>query len=528
MQLSAGGFQHRHQYLLRLGARGRAIAAPDLAVHYRRTNGLLGLPVRRLDQGIGHEGKDLPRMRAQVSPKGRLFAPAPRTVQQFPQALVELIPPRLQPLARDVPGPATVPLVDGLAQERQHLTRKAHAPARRLLLQRLRATQQVSQTLLMDRLGKMAVVRTPSVMAQHALPVRTDDPLQDGGAALRVDAVGGGPVTDPDVKPGGLPSHPPAGLVGGDLLGAPLLLQDRRVIPFQPLGGALVDLGAGATRQVDAEERLEDRRDLAVRQTHLRVQCRRRRLGVWTNLAGRRSQGIGGLQRMPALHALAAVDAMADMHAKLADDRPARNLGLILGGDFRFHKPTVAMRTSDGQFGFVALGDLLGRWRRAMAVSAMFFARFAARRLGIGLRRPLAERRRLAFASAQGVLEQAGQFGDLGFKFRHAFDHRLAPRTTRNRFHAVIVRKPPPLSCASFSTPTRNTQSTTLNNDEIRMLADEPIGPAAGHLTDQLPNEWSRLRGESGASENNPDSFRMTSTRAHLGTEFRVNCGKLQ
>jgi hypothetical protein len=151
------------------------------------------------------------------------------------------------------------------------------------------------------------------------------------------------------------------------------------------------------------------------------------------------------------------------------------------------------MRTSDGQFGFVALGDLLGRWRRAMAVSAMFFARFAARRLGIGLRRPLAERRRLAFASAQGVLEQAGQFGDLGFKFRHAFGQRLATRTTRNRFHAVIVRKPPPLSCASFSTPTRNTQSTTLNNDDYAAIHKDNKSHKGIVVLRKIDSDLSRL-----------------------------------
>ena len=49
------GTNHRHENALRYGARPRAIAAPDLAIHHRRPDGPLGPMVGGLNRRIDQE-----------------------------------------------------------------------------------------------------------------------------------------------------------------------------------------------------------------------------------------------------------------------------------------------------------------------------------------------------------------------------------------------------------------------------------------------------------------------------------------
>jgi hypothetical protein len=98
------------------------------------------------------------------------------------------------------------------------------------------------------------------------------------------------------------------------------------------------------------------------------VQDRGRGLGVGADLAGGRSQGVGGLERVPALGPLAARRAVAYVDAELADQRLARDLGLELVGCAGLDQATAAVRTRIGQVRFVALRNLFG-WRgRAVPV----------------------------------------------------------------------------------------------------------------------------------------------------------------
>ena len=151
---------------------------------------------------------------------------------------------------------------------------------------------------------------------------------------------------------------------------------------------------------------------------------------------------------MPALHALAAFNALTDMHPELPHEGPARNLGLKLFGDFILDDSTLALRAGVRQVGFVAFANRFG-WRRPMAVRAMGVPGLAARRLGIGLRRSLAEGRGLTFASSKRLFEPPRQVGDPSFQFGDALEQR-ATTGTRGFFHAVIVETGMPLSCASF------------------------------------------------------------------------------
>lgn len=286
-------------------------------------------------------------------------------------------------------------------------------------------------------------------MAQNAVPVRSDHPFQDGRTALGVDAVGCGPVTDPHVEPGGLSSDAPARLVGRDVRGGPHVVEEELVVRFKPRGGAHADLGAGPARHVDAEQGVENRRDLAVRQARLRVQQRRRRLGFGADLTGGRSQGVGGLQVVPALHASAAAGAVADMHPKLSHDGPTRNLGLKLLGHFTLDKSAVAVGASVGERGVKAFVDAFRRRRGSMAVLAVGVAGLAAGGFRVRLGRPLTEGSGLPFAGAQGVRKAPGQLRDLAFEFADALTHRLTIGAGR-LFHTAMIGTRRSVSCANL------------------------------------------------------------------------------
>ena len=179
---------------------------------------------------------------------------------------------------------------------------------------------------------------------------------------MGVDAVGGGPVTDPRVEPGRVPSDPPARFVGRDLLGSAYLIKLMAlVVRFEAgMGGPQTDLNAGPARQLDAEQGTEDRRYLAVRQAHPGVEERGGRLRIGADLAGGRAEGVGRLERVPALGPLAARVAVADVDPELADQRGAWDLGLELVGRAGLDEPAPAVRAGVREAGLVALGDLLG------------------------------------------------------------------------------------------------------------------------------------------------------------------------
>jgi hypothetical protein len=86
----------------------------------------------------------------------------------------------------------------------------------------------------------------------------------------------------------------------------------------------------------------------------------------------------------------------------------------------------------------VALGDLLGRGRRAVGVLAVGVARLAAGGLRVGLGWALAERSGLPLAGAERVIELPGQLGDPGFEFGDTLQEFPAAGT-RGLVHAAIV-----------------------------------------------------------------------------------------
>ncbi len=91
---------------------------------------------------------------------------------------------------------------------------------------------------------------------------------------------------------------------------APHLVDDLPVRRLALLRGSQHRSARGRTLDADAEQKFHQPRDLAVRETQFLVENRLHRVHMWSQLTGGRSQGVGSLQFMPALHASAAVGAM--------------------------------------------------------------------------------------------------------------------------------------------------------------------------------------------------------------------------
>ena len=114
---------------------------------------------------------------------------------------------------------------------------------------------------------------------------------------------------------------------------------------------------------------------------------------------------------MPALHASAAVLAVAEVDDELTPNRTAWNLGLVLAGGMRFRQmPAPTLRTAVWQRNVLPLVDLVGRGNRTVDMlsvpSLLLGARFPGRGRGaVGL----AERRRLSLAGPLRDFQRGSQ-----------------------------------------------------------------------------------------------------------------------
>src|SRR5947209_7172896 len=125
-------------------------------------------------------------------------------------------------------------------------------------------------------------------------------------------------------------------------------------------------------------------------------------LGIGSQLALGGPGGVTGLQRMPTADALAASLAVAAVDVELADDGPARDVGLELLVEMVLDDLTAAIGTLRGQRRLMGFIDLGGRRRLAVGVQAVLAALFAARLFGAFLGFPLGERSRLTLGGAFG------------------------------------------------------------------------------------------------------------------------------
>lgn len=152
---------------------------------------------------------------------------------------------------------------------------------------------------------------------------------------------------------------------------------------------------------------VQDLGDIRVRETPLLGQLRGPRDRLRPQLDVRRAEGVGRLQRMPALYVSAAVPTAADRHIESAHDGAPHNVFLKLWARVGGHDPAPAAITRRGQGHRDSLVDAV----RFAARGARSVLRpgLAARRLGIRLRRVPRVRRRLPLALPQRLLERPAQ-----------------------------------------------------------------------------------------------------------------------
>src|SRR5262249_45928837 len=151
------------------------------------------------------------------------------------------------------------------------------------------------------------------------------------------------------------------------------------------------------------------------------------RLRVGAELGRGRPQGVGGLERVPALEAPAAVRALADVDVEPAMSGPARDLDLVLLIDVGFLDRAATTGTTGAvlrQGGFVDLVDALGRW--AVRLGAVVRAGLATRLLRVRRGRAFGEGCCLPFAGPLLHFEQSGQPLDLESQVGDAASERLA------------------------------------------------------------------------------------------------------
>src|SRR5262249_12377912 len=108
--------------------------------------------------------------------------------------------------------------------------------------------------------------------------------------------------------------------------------------------------------------------------------------GLRAELPGGGPDRVGGLQRMPALHAPVALRAFADVDAKVADDRPLDGqILVVLRHDAPLAHPAATVRTPRRQPRVVAFVNVRGK--RSMCAPSIGRAALAAGSLRVGFRK---------------------------------------------------------------------------------------------------------------------------------------------
>src|SRR5882672_3656809 len=329
----------------------------------------------------------------------------------------------------------------------QHLAGKPRGGAGCLLHEFAAAPQQMGQALLMSRLEKLVVGR-PAIVNQDARVVIAQQALGHAAVAMAVNGVYRLGGRDEAVQPTAAAADAPARLIRHDPRGGGQRLRELVIDSRAASPRAQDAVGRAAARQANAEERLHDADQFAVRQPGLFVEFDEGGLGVGPQLRGGGSQRVGGLQRVAALDTPLTLPTPAEVHVELPINRLAGNFDLELRLDVGLVDGAAAIGAGVGQRGFVGFVDLLRRRRRSMRLGAVILARFTTGLLGFALGRPLGKRRGLPLAGAKGLVQEARQPLDLLAQPRH---FRLETPTARAvRFsHAASLAKTDARSCAS-------------------------------------------------------------------------------
>lgn len=252
-----------------------------------------------------------------------------------------------------------------------------------------------------------AVVGAPAVVMQEAVVVFAQ---KRGGlreAASGLDGKDGHVFGDRDPQPVRLRRHAPARLIEpGQQTRARGLHEPviRRCGVLAQSQHRAADSAATGLQPIAMVQHLGDVR---VGEAQLLGQLCGQRDRLRPQLDVRRAEGVGRLQRMPALHVPAAVPAVADLHIEPAHDGAPHDVFLKLWPGVGGHDPAPAAITRRRQRHLDRLVDSVGF--ASLGARSVLRPGLAARRLGIRLRGISRERRRLALALPQRLLQCPAQ-----------------------------------------------------------------------------------------------------------------------
>ena len=250
---------------------------------------------------------------------------------------------------------------EGVGEDGLH-ARRPGAP-RMVGAERATPTEQMRQTALMQRAGEAAIGR-PAIADQHAGEVRA----QDGGRVVKAtpgaNRIHGGLGCRERPQPVQHGTDAPAGFIGTDDGTPPDLSAEGRIRGPRHPRRAMQDLGESSRRHGQPEPVVQQGRDLVQRHAHVFVQQDRERHGARTELHAGRAQGVGGLQRVPTLHAVPAGDTAPDLDVEPPHDGlDDRQVFLVLGRDASdLNRPTTARARRGKRRG---IGLIHPRWNRS-------------------------------------------------------------------------------------------------------------------------------------------------------------------
>ena len=209
--------------------------------------------------------------------------------------------------------------------------------------ERATPAEQMCQAALVQRAGEAAIGR-PSVADQHTGEVRAQDRDRIVKATPGADRIHGGLRCRERPQPVQHGTDAPAGFIRTDDGTPPDLSAESRVRGRRYPGRAMQDLSKSSRRDRQPEPVLQQCCDLLQRHAHVFVQQDRKRHGARTELYACRAQGVGGLQRVPALHAVPACDAAPDLNVEPPHDwLDDGQVFLVLGRDASgLNRPTTA------------------------------------------------------------------------------------------------------------------------------------------------------------------------------------------
>ena len=310
------------------------------------------------------------------------------------------------------------------------------------------ASQKVTDATLTERVDELAV-RGPAVAREAAGEIRPEDRRRLVEAAAGADSIDRGQGRGKHPEPVQRAADLPAGVVGDDR-GTRAHRLTQRVRGRLALGrDPMPRADDGAGRHLQADAGAEQRRGRAERHAELCVELHGQRDGVRTELDGRRAERIRRLERMAALHAMAAA-APPDMHVKTPDDPlHRREVFLILRRDL------VSVTTASPQVGHDAgtgtscvsctTGGIGRRPRRPERAPALRPGR-RGRRVGVPFENGAACRAPARRAASHSSFRRA--FSRSSRARSRSTHHRAASDRTSASRNCAISRR-----CCSISSP---------------------------------------------------------------------------